>query len=304
MTLESLPGNIDHIFRFSAVGRQMFFTKRRVGTKHSVICRTTFSMITVASLLSVEVAYAANNVATGCNLHSFNNPAPDPLVDAAAKAKFGADPAIKYLTDVGNTVLGSSSGTAGTGLSGTDASTSFVTELIAQRRVQEAQVCQAGFEKVGGVCQSSRNKVASEKPSRTKPSSVSSGTGKPSSALTSRDRRPDGAEFKPEAVAQPVNAIWSEAFYDFEKRSGLGTALAPASRTQQTSGMLFGGDRTFRVGDTQLILGVLGSMSRTKQSFSPTTSNVSQDTTFTVDLSQLDNNTDLSTIVERQVNVV
>jgi hypothetical protein len=266
----------------------MFFERKRFdGISYSPLCRTALTVIAVASL-GIGHAYAANSVATGCSLNSSQNPDPtqQALANQAAQAQFAQDPAKAFLTNAGNTISASSSASAsGTSLSGTEASTSLVSELIAQRRVQEALICPAGFDKIGGICQPSRKITSVERSSgsRSKSSPMTSLTGNAPSVQATPQAKPSEVHFEPQ-YANSTNAVWAEAFYDFEKRTGLGSALSPASRTQETYGTVFGADRAFRVGDTQLVLGALGSVSKINQSFSPTSSSGLQNTTFSVDL--------------------
>ena len=230
-------------------------------------------------LLGIDATYAANLTPTGCS-----------LTRPEALAAFGADPARPFLSDQGNAVSATNApSTAGTSISGTEASTSFVTELIAQRRVQETQICPVGFERIGGICQLVRKNVLQERSSsaRSKPSTMTSLTGRAPSTQPRPPARPADLEIKPESGAKGSNAFWAEAFYDYEKRTGLGSPLAPASRAQQTSEFLFGGDHTFQNGDTRLVLGALGSFSRINQSFSRSVPNAIQDTLYTVDLSNV-----------------
>lgn len=236
-------------------------------------------------ILASGMAYAQNKTpggATGCSL----NANADAQVNADAKARFGANP--RYLTSQGNFTGPGSSGGGGTSVTGTEASTTMVAELVAQRRVQEALSCPIGYTRINGSCQPERRTVTDERASRSLPKtgSMTSLTGKtPSSSATSKT---DERKLTPQTDIIPAlssNAVWSEAFYDYERRTGLGTTQAPADRTQQTFGMVFGADRTLRSGDTQLVLGALGSLSSTKQSFNSSSSAI-QNTTYTIDLFQ------------------
>jgi hypothetical protein len=187
-------------------------------------------------------------------------------------------PGNRYFTDRGNTVSSQTAGSS-TSVASVETSTAIVTEMIAERRMQEAVACPAGYENVRGICQPIRARIA-ERPSnsQTKSSSMTSIVGSPRGPQRTKPRDLVVNE-QPVLEERRQNGIWSEILYDSEKRTGLGTASAPASRTQQTVEMLVGGDQTFRYGDTQLVLGGLGSLSSIKQSFSSSSSAV-QDTSF------------------------
>lgn len=208
----------------------------------------------MATFLGMQGADAANTP-TNCT--------------AAVPPGFGG----AYFTNAGNTTSPASAA-AGTTISGSEASTSLATELLAQRRVQEAQSCPVGFIKVGGICQR-ENKA---KPETTRSRTSLSG-GQPVQPLQSRQ-----VQDAPSPGFQ--SAVWGQAFTDYEQRSGLGSALAPASRTQRTDGLLFGADHVVQSGDGQVVLGLLGSVSQTQQDFRSSTSG-SQPTTYTIDLSKI-----------------
>src|SRR5262249_23200482 len=61
--------------------------------------------------------------------------------------------------------------------------------------------------------------------------------------------------------------IWSEGFADYERRTGLGDATGPASRSQHSAGFLVGADHTMRNGDADILVGLLGGASNTQQAF-------------------------------------
>jgi hypothetical protein len=63
------------------------------------------------------------------------------------------------------------------------------------------------------------------------------------------------------------DAIWSEGFADYERRTGLGDATGPAARSQQSAGFLVGADQAMRSGDADILFGLLGGASNTQQEF-------------------------------------
>jgi hypothetical protein len=252
----------------------IFDPKPKVGRKGRLTRQVSLAFLGL--IASFDAASA--QPPTGCNLNTLGGPAN--TLGPGQLPFYQSLPGSQYFTNAGNTVAGSSTPASGTSISAVEASTSVVTELVAGRRVQEAMACSVGYEKVGGVCQPVRTRTASERRYTPKPSSMTSISGTAPSQTASPSRQ-QGPQFQTEAQPERLtsNAVWSEAFYDYENRSGLGTALAPASRTQQTSELLFGGDHTFRSGDTQLIVGALGSISSIKQTFS-SSSNVVQNTSY------------------------
>jgi hypothetical protein len=215
-------------------------------------------VLTMASFLTMQAADAANNTPTNCNA-------------ALTPPGFGG----AYFTNAGNTTSPASA-VAGTTISGSEASTSLATELLAQRRIQEAQSCPVGYIKVGGLCQP-ENKIKKQEVRLSRPRRAPSDE-PPVQRLQPRQTQ--------EASSPSLNAVWGQAFTDYEQRTGLGTALAPASRTQRTDGLLFGTDRVIQSGDGQIVLGILGSLSDTKQDFRSSSSG-SQPTTYTIDLSKI-----------------
>jgi hypothetical protein len=255
----------------------MFFERKRIdGISYSPLCRTALSAIAVASLLSAQAAFAGPPI--GCNS---NFPSP-PAVAASPPAQFQNLP---YFTNQGEQGA-SGAASAGTSVASVEASTSLMTEMVAQRRVQAAQACPVGFVNVDGICQPVRR--ASERSSTPRPKS-SAGTSVSGGAPSTSPTKGSNLPLKPEPDLAPLaaNGVWSEGLYDYEQRSGLGTALAPASRSQQTSGLIFGADHTFQSGGTQIIFGGLGSLSVTKQNFNNSTS-ATQNTTYSVDLNKVD----------------
>ncbi len=278
----------------------MAFKARRQGMSHHDVIEAkasgrarivTLAFCVVGLSLYANAGFAQQHLTpTGCDLNSYalGNAQFNADVNALAQSTYQNDAAKKYLTSKGNTVSAAGApSTPGTSLSGTEASTSFMTELVAQRRVQEAQICPSGYEKIGGICQPLRRKVVQERvaTSRTDTGTMTSLTRR-STTVPAPSAKPADFAAKP-SDTQGLNAIWSEAFYDYERRTGLGSAASPASRSQQTSSLLFGADHSFQNGDTQLVLGALGSLTRIRQSFSTPVSNALQDTLFTVDLSNV-----------------
>ena len=256
----------------------IFHRKPNVGRRGRLTRKV---LLFLALIVSFDVAYAQSQPNCSLTFNANNQLSQQQL------AQLQSIPGSQYFTNAGNLISTPGTlGAAASSISATEASTSVVTELIASRRVQEAKVCSAGYENVGGVCQPVRTKVSERRSSpQPKSSSMTSIWGTTPPAPTSQTGRQDlqptlQTQFEP----LPSKSIWSEAVYDYEKRSGLGTPLAPASRTQQTSELLFGGDHTFRNGDTQLVVGALGSLSTIKQTFN-SSSNSNQNTIFSVDLS-------------------
>jgi hypothetical protein len=211
-----------------------------------------------------------------------------------------------FFTDQNNTTPASATA-AGTSLAAAEASTVQAMEVVAQRRAQEAESCPEGFTKSGGVCRPIQ-RIASEVPASSVPSTpIDTGatlTGnmptRRSSKETGDKRRvvvvkPDDTRIKREAEATRIkreaeaarNAVWSEAFGDYERRTGLQNATGTASRTQTTVGTLVGADHIVWNGDTGIMFGVLGGFSRTRQEFQAT-QNVQANTTFDVSASSLE----------------
>jgi outer membrane immunogenic protein len=200
-----------------------------------------FPLLSAALLLSSQSAYAAPP--TGC----------DPLISVPG---FGGN-YFSNNVDVSPAI----SGPAGTAVAAVEATTSIATEQVALRRVQEAQICPAGTTKIDGVCKPVARKPAEPRRSTSSRTAV---TG-PKQYLKSQ----------PSDESQPFtgsNAVWAQAFTDYEQRSGLGTSAVPASRSQLTSGLLFGADHTFQSGSSQVLLGALGGLSDTTQKFGSSSS--------------------------------
>jgi hypothetical protein len=80
----------------------------------------------------------------------------------------------------------------------------------------------------------------------------------------------------------------------------LGTAAAPASRSQRSSGLLFGADHTFQSENGQVLLGVLGGLSETTQNFTRSSSG-QQWTDYNVDISRVWNSVPRGTTYDYQV---
>jgi hypothetical protein len=82
------------------------------------------------------------------------------------------------------------------------------------------------------------------------------------------------------------NAVWSEAFADYEQRTGLGGATWSGRQSQTTVGTLLGADHAIWSGDTGIVFGALGGFSRTQQNFQAT-QNVQENNNFNVSAAQL-----------------
>lgn len=196
---------------------------------------------------------------------------------AAAGAPPGCD-VDTYFTNGFNTSSASSSA-AGTVLSAAEASTTQTMELVAQRRAQEAAICPIGYTREGGVCQPIRPAPAVRR--RVQPSASPTSATRQSSEFSEPAKRvvSDGAA--------PRNAVWSEAFTDYEKRTGLGDATSSASRTQSTSGFVVGADHAVQVAGMGVVFGIMGGASQTRQDFNSAAIR-SQNTQYTVDLHAAD----------------
>jgi hypothetical protein len=162
------------------------------------------------------------------------------------------------------------------------ASTSSSIAAVRERRIQEAEQCPEGFERLGGECRRVGSRPATAAPAR--PISVQ--RARPAAAP-----RPEGfvkAAPVPYIAPGPAFAIWTQGFGDYEKRTNLspgavetltvdggGNAVvtAPVDLTRKTTtvGVLGGADVTFRgvfgAGDG-LIVGLLGGFMRSNISFS------------------------------------
>ncbi len=202
-----------------------------------------------------------------------------------------------------NNQIGTTGTAVGSSLNSAEASTAQVMEIVAQRRAQEAESCPANFSRVGGFCQPVRRIALAEPASSSPATPVDTGatltsTGKTNSVRRSSvapDRRqsvakPDDSRLKPEQEATR-NAVWSEAFADYERRRGLGNASESASRKQATAGVLFGADHAVWNGDNGMVFGLVGGFSTTRQDFR-TTSNTVANTTFNVPAANLGGNFD------------
>ncbi len=220
------------------------------------------------------------------------------LVEAAA-AQFVTPscsqslPGLPQLFTAKNNVTSALATPAGTSLAAAEASTAQTMEVVAQRRADEAEFCPKGFTKVGGVCQPAR-KIASAEPSSSAPATpIDTGATLTSSGKTKQSPRPsiDTSEKRRSVVAANTrmklepestrNDTWSDAFADYERRTGLGGATGSASRSQTTVGTLFGVDHAVWSGNTGMIFGFLGGFSSTRQEFQATR-NLQANTTFDV----------------------
>src|SRR5262249_31160217 len=146
-----------------------------------------------------------------------------------------------YFTDKANSSGPGTASYAGTPIVTAEASTSQAIELVALRRNQEAEACPAGSTRVGGVCQPIRRAAeVSEREQVTRRSEPSRQPVRPVTQVSKGSERPIGFQ-----MSEPERfGVWSEVFGDYERRTGLGTSDAPASRSQRTAGLLVGADRT------------------------------------------------------------
>ena len=203
------------------------------------------------------------------------------------------------LFTTGNNTIPAAATAAGTSLAAAEASTAQVMELVAQRRAQEAEACPANFIKVGGACQPVRRITSTSQPASSAPATpVNTGATLTSSAKPSAARRlsagtpdrrrsdvsPDDVSVKPEPVVER-NAVWSEAFADYERRTGLGDATSSASRSQRTAGLVVGADHAVQNGYSGIVFGLVGGVSDTRQEFQRSSSQ-QLDTNYIVDLSK------------------
>lgn len=157
-------------------------------------------------------------------------------------------------------------------LLGSEASTTQVLELISQRRLQETQECPGGFVRIDGMC-------------RPAPSTADQNAANPSTAAvskkkekyTTRNEKDSAASQAPlELTPEKSNfGAWAEAFADYEKRTG------SVRSTQRAVGTMFGIDRTFRVNNWGVQLGVIGGYSHIRQD-SRSSQHVEKDTDFVV----------------------
>ena len=83
--------------------------------------------------------------------------------------------------------------------------------------------------------------------------------------------------------------MWSEAFADYERRTGLGDATGSASRSQRTAGLLVGADHAVQIGDFGMMFGLMGGVSDTRQQFQRT-SNQQLTTNYVVNFPAADLN--------------
>jgi hypothetical protein len=81
-------------------------------------------------------------------------------------------------------------------------------------------------------------------------------------AVVSRDDTP----FKPNPEVKR-QAVWGEAFADYERRTGLGDATGNAYRSQHTAGFLVGVDHAAQISDLGVMFGLIGGASDTRQQF-------------------------------------
>jgi hypothetical protein len=218
---------------------------------------------------------------------------PPSCTNSPPPASSGLGSIAQFFTTLNNTANASSS-VAGTSLSAADASTAQAMEVVAERRAQEAYPCPPGFAKLGGVCRPARRFASLEpaSPPPTTPVDTGATLTSPRKKKPTRQSSVDTSDtrglvmsagetgIKPEIEATR-NAVWSEAFADYEQRTGLGDATGSARRSQTSVGTLIGADHAIWNGDTGIVFGILGGFSRTQQTFQAT-QNVQANTTFDV----------------------
>lgn len=177
------------------------------------------------------------------------------VTSATAQAQFPANCNNgRFFTTSANTISGGSSNTGGITVAAAEASTVQALEMVAQRRIQEAQACPVGSVREGGICirkKETPRRVTSTRTSGPRPSAPT----------------PDTEPSPEVSVQPPANALWAEGFADYEKRTGLGNATASQSRSQKTSGVLFGADHTLQAGEGSVTVGFLGGVNQTRQEF-------------------------------------
>jgi hypothetical protein len=152
----------------------------------------------------------------------------------------------------------------GVSASASEASTSQFLELISQRRLQESQACPTGFVRVSGVCQPQTNSKKAAK--------------KKTTAASTADRSSLGmgeADGQPLAL-DPAFAVWTEAFADYEKRTG------DKKQSQKTIGSVFGFDHTSRVGGWGVQLGLIGGYTHARRTNDGASRTETQDANFDV----------------------
>lgn len=166
----------------------------------------------------------------------------------------------KYLTDLGNSYNAAVGTGGGSALGATEASTAQVLEVVAQRRTQDDLICPAGFTRADGTCRRTSQVSASKPKQKLGGSSASRGR-----VVSETARMPSPPEIAPER-----NSVWSEAIYDYDRRTGLGDGTgASASRTQRTVGFLTGFDHLVQLDSgSSVIVGAFGGYSETRQDFS------------------------------------
>jgi hypothetical protein len=155
-------------------------------------------------------------------------------------------------TDFGNTYTGATGGWAGvTQLTGSEASTTQVLELISQRRLQEIQECPNGLVRVDGIC-----RPTPPAPDQSLEASSFSSASKKEKYAKKWKKGTAGGEAPLDLTAEKSKfGAWAEAFADYEKRTGT------IRSTQRTVGTVFGIDRTLRVNDWGVQLGLIGGYS-------------------------------------------
>ena len=143
-------------------------------------------------------------------------------------------------------------------------------EILAQRRtqvVEKKKICSAGSVLVGEMCQPVRqNSATGQTPNTAK---------KPRTQTPALNPNIDVA-----GTEQPKFEVWSDAYVDYEKRTGLTSGNATETRAQTTSGALFGADRRFSQDGYDIAVGFFGGASQTNQSFTSSASEL-QNTLYT-----------------------
>jgi hypothetical protein len=167
---------------------------------------------------------------------------------------------------------------AGTAVSASEASTTQVLEVVAQRRMQETQACPEGFIRIGGTCQQLRSQAA-DAPFVQSPSTTQGSKPK------SPEIAPSQAPGTPAVTGQfSDSGAWVEGFLEYETHSNVPVSgTSTVTRRQLTEGVTTGLDKAISLGSNEGVrLGALTGYSNTSQNFSQTTSTKLVDTTFDV----------------------
>ena len=201
-----------------------------------------------------------------------------------------------------NTTTAALAGTfAAASLSAVQASTTQITQKIAENRQQEKKQCPAGYSNVNGSCVPAQAQVSTPAPQSSAPTAAVAQQAPSSSAAASQptpSQAPVSMTAGPEDFDQPFpysggpsNGVWAEGFYDYEDRTNLPDGQGGRfDREQHTSGFYVGGDRTFsRSGQSSITLGGLAGYTALRQDFG-TSQSVDQTNTFDFDVEFLDTN--------------